>query len=309
MGMRSMRITARSAIILAALTLTGNVVQANTWGKVARGFQLFDYQFSGERNYLGNGWTLNADVIYTGQTYNMGLATLQLGADSPARANMSMGYTLRGIPKASFDFSTSGPLSYNFEIDTGLQDFRTVRGSILYDVHTDVNLLGFYDTHVQISNRGDYSTSGLLGQDGGTLAFDIGTIDVSGNVYADALAALFQPLFDAAGTENPFAKFSSAAAKTASLEASTQELRSKVAAGEILTDTEIEQLINNTVTLAVLKGESFDAALADALPPPTTSDSEPLRTTSFEINQVPEPATGLLTLAMGLALVVRRRPR
>jgi len=131
-------------------------VQADVWRDVLVGFEAVGYQFSGEKYILGNGWDINANAVYTGQNFDFGFADLTLGSPaSPVASNFSFGYTMRGIPSANFSWNTGGrALPYTFTVNNGFQDFTTIDGSILVDVSTDVNILGFYDTRIQISNRG-----------------------------------------------------------------------------------------------------------------------------------------------------------
>lgn len=280
-------------ILSVVVLVSATAAQADIWMGLGRGLELFDYQFSGERNILGNGWTINASAFYNNRTFDFGLADVTLTGPSL----ISVGYTLRGIPSATFDFTSAGQsVSYNFNINTGLQDFNAT-GRILYNVSTDVNILGFYDTQIQLSNRGTYSTDGFGMIDDGTLDYDIGPIDVSGNIFADMVAAVLQPLYTATGTENPFAKFSGKATRTAALEATTAELRSRIEAGEILSDEEMATLVNNTITAALLNSQSIDDGIASL---------SFLDAAVVEPMTVPEPASLMLLSLGGLLL---RRPR
>lgn len=299
-SIRHARILAVGAVVLAACTAS---VQAEVWRDVVRGMNLLDYNFDAERNYFGKGWDLSATAVYTGQQYDFGFAELSLGSGV---SRFDMGYTLRGIPKAEFSWTTGGTaLPYTLSFNNGIQDFQTVSGSILIDVNTEVNMLGFYDTQIQISNRGTYGTDGFLADQEGDLAFDVGPIDVSGNVFADALAAVTQPFWTAANTENPFTKFSQTATKTAQATATVEELRARIEAGDILTDEEMAQLVNSTLVAAILKGDSVDSDLFKGLSFPTKESASPLLVADI----VPEPATALLVLGFGVLALPRRRPR
>jgi len=299
---------------MAAVTVlaSATVVQADLWKDVTRGFELFGYQISGERNLLGNGWTINANTVYSDRRFNLGFADLRLGTGGlPAPVNFSAGYTLRGIPSAQFTWNTGSPaqpLGYVLDLNSGLQD-TTFTGSILIDMATNINALGFYDLSLQVSNRGTYRTDGLGGTTTGTLDFDVGPIDVSGSVFADALAAVTQPFFAATGTENPFVKFSERASKVAEATTTASQLRARIAAGEILSDQEMTQLVNNTVVAAMLNGEPTDKLLGDLMAPYSLQASDsvafyPMATA--EGQSAPEPASAALML---LALPAFARPR
>lgn len=295
------------ALGFAVLTVGTSAVQAEVWQDVFIGMRLFDYQLNAQRNYLGDGWDLTSTAVYAGQEYDFGFGELTLGsAGSPVASTFSAGFTRRGIPKAEFSWSTGGrPLPYSLTINNGIQDLTTINGSILVDVDTDVNILGFYDTRVQISNRGSYVTEGFLADEEGSLAFDVGTINVSGNIYADALAVVTQPLWAAAGTENPFTKFTNQAAKTASVNATMDELRARIEAGEVLTDEEMATLVNSTLVSALLGGEMGDGKLLQGLFLPTEKSVTEMRSIAL----APEPTTALLLFGAGGLAVVRRSRR
>jgi len=304
--MKSRHLPSVLVVSFVAFTASTAAVHAAPWREVAIGLNLFDYQINGERNLLGRGWDINATAVYSGQRYNFGFADLVLGSPaSPTVSNISVGYTTRGIPRAEFNWSTGGrALPYTFRINNGIQDFTTINGSILVDVSTDINVLGFYDTRVQISNRGQYSTDGFLADEQGNLAFDIGPIDISGNIYADALAAVTAPLWAATGTQNPFAKFSERATKTAQVNATVDELRARIEAGEILSDDDMARLVNSTLVSAILTGDANAGRFLTDFALPTSKQS----VGTMRLAQIPEPTSALLVLGTGM-LLMRRRPR
>jgi hypothetical protein len=296
--MRSANLRCAFVIGIAASIIPA--AQADIWRDVVVGMEAAGYQFSGNKNYLGKGWTIDANALYTGQKYNFGFADLTLGSNTNSvPSNFQVSYTTRGIPSANFTWNTGGEaLPYTLRVNNGLQDFTTVNGSILVDVSTDINVLGFYDTRVQISNRGDYSTDGFAATDSGSLAFDVGPIDISGNIYADVLAAITQPLWTAAGTENPFAKFSEKAARSTAL-SSLNDLRNRVNAGEILSDEDMATLVQGTVLSALFDGQQGQGLFQGLL----SSKATTMRTMSV----IPEPSSALLILGLASALVARRR--
>lgn len=297
------------AVIFAALTVFGSAAQADVWRNVALGMNLLDYNFDAQRNYLGNGWDVTATAVYSGQEYDFGFAELVLGSSaSPTASNFTFGYTTRGLPKAEFSWNTGGKaLPYTLEFNNGFQDFTTLNGSILVDVSTDVNILGFYDTRVQISNRAQGSTDGFLGNEDGDLSFDVGPIDLSGNIYVDALAAITQPLWSATNMENPFVKISQAATKTAAANATIDELRARIEAGEILSEEEMTTLVNSTLLSALLSGDASQGNLFQDLL--TTMETKETTVSTRAVMGVPEPATALILLGAGGLLIVRRSRR
>jgi hypothetical protein len=306
--MRSIKQRCLPAVVFAVLTVSTSAVQAEVWRDVFIGLNLFDYQVNGQRNYLGKGWDINATAVYAGQEYDFGFAELTLGSPvAPTASNISVGYTTRGIPKAEFGWNTGGrALPYTLEFNNGFQDFTTIDGSVLVDVSTDVNVLGFYDTRIQISNRANYSTDGFLANQDGNLNFDVGPIDVSGNIYADALAVVTAPLWAATGTDNPFAKFSERATKTAELNATIDELKARIAAGEILSDEEMAQLVNSTLVSAILQGEPGQSNLFQGL---AMAFNKPGDTSAARLMVVPEPSSAFLLFGLGALFIAKRRRR
>jgi len=306
--MKSTRINWLVGMTLAATWVPVTTVQADLLPTVIRGMQLFDYQFSGEKNVLGDGWTLNANAFYNNRRFNMGVADLYL----TGQVNSSVGYTLRGIPSAEFSLNTGGqPLAYSLIFNNGIQDV-TLSGGALVDIFTDINALGFYDMNFQISNRGEYTSDGFLCSDTGTLDYDMGPINVSGNIFADAVAALTQPLFTATGTENPFAKFSARATKAIEAENTANEIRSRIVAGEVVSDEEIAQLVNNTLVAAMLNGQPTDNLFDDLIIPEGLLAPETLVTfqpvvAGGALQQTPEPFSASLMMLPLAGLIYPRR--
>ena len=302
--MPSMRSKTIAILILAGTLAPISAARADLQKNLLLGLNLFDYRFDLNRNLLGNGWDFTASAFYGGQTYRMGLADLTL---SGASSTLSAGYTLRGLPSARFSLVTNAPLNYTLNANYGFQDF-VAEGSILIDIETNINALGFYDQVFQISNRGEFTTDGLGPTDAGTLDFDVGPIVVSGNIYADLLAALTEPFFAATGTENPFAKFSQRATKVASVTDTIEALTAKAASGEALSDDQVGALVNNTI-LAAMLGEEPSSHLFDDVfvPSSVLGDVGEGQYDAFAAPIIPEPATlTFMALAM-IAFYPRRR--
>ncbi|HOB75012.1 MAG TPA: hypothetical protein PKG54_10840 [Phycisphaerae bacterium] len=290
---------------LFAILLAGAApAQAELYKDVARGLALLDFQFSGQRNVLGDGITVNANAFYNNRQFDFGVGELTL----TGQVRASAGFTRRGIPGADFTLNTgSVPLNYTFRTTNGLADI-TATGSVLINIDTDINALGFYNQRLQISNRGTFETTGaaLGGGDSGTLAFDVGPIDVSGNIFADILTGLTQPFFAATGTENPFEKFS-AQAKLMKSTRTVEELQARLAAGDVLSDEELSALINNSIVAAILGGEPSSNLFDQFMLPDGLIDSK-TGETNARMTVAPEPATfSALALAL-VAGLMRRRP-
>jgi len=294
----------RSIFVLTVL-FSQAAAHAGVYKDVQRALALFDIRVSGEKNPLGDGATVEGNAFYNNTRFNFGLTDLTLNG----ALHGSVGWTRRTLKDLEFTLDTGGaPLSYVFNINDGIQDL-TATGSVLININTDINALGFYDRKVQISNRGTYTSDGFFPTKSGTLDFDVGPTDVSGNIFADILGVVTEPLFAATGTVNPFFKFSSKATKEIEAQKTADELRARVAAGEVLSDQEIATLVNNTIMAAVLGQEPSDHLFDDVLLPQELADSLQIEQTLADrllLTPTPEPTTGLL-LGMGLIGLLRRR--
>lgn len=294
-------------LLAATVFLPAGTIQAGIWKDVALGLNLFDINISGERNLLGNGWTINANAVYNNREFDMGCADLTLNGI----LNASAGYTMRCCPEGKFSLNTGNtPLTYKFVLDTGVQNFYA-EGSVLINIDTSINTLGFYDQTLQISNRGVYGLEGWAAEAEKSMDFDVGPIDVSGNIFLDIIALLTEPFFDAIGQGNPFSKLSQASAKSVQLLTESEALQARMAAGEQLTDQEIATMVNNAILAAFLGGRpngDWSAAILAATPEYPSGENGATSLTTLEGRAVPEPISlSLLAFGMVLGLAVRRR--
>ncbi len=293
--------------VIAASTLISAPARGELFRDLATGLQLFNYRFVGERNILGDGLDITAFANYNNEEFNFGLAQLTLNGQVFATG----GFTRRVLPEFHFSLNTGGdgnvqPLAYNWEFNNGIQDL-TMTGQVAVNVDTSINMLGFYDQTFQISNRGSYETDGFALIDEGTLDFDVGPVNLSGNVFLDILAAASEPFFEGSDLTNPFSKLTGRATKVAELTKITDDLQSRIAAGEILTDEELGTLINYSVLTAMIEGKSIDQALANlTLPEGLRSEDGNWNFTVTEVTTTPEPSAILLAF-LTLPLLRRRR--
>ncbi|HSW44936.1 MAG TPA: hypothetical protein VLM89_05145 [Phycisphaerae bacterium] len=283
-----------AVIVTAAMLCPPQAARADLTESLLIGLNLLDYNSQFTKNYLGKGWDFDSTAYYSGQTYRFGLADLTLGSGGATPVSISAGYTLRGLPSARFSMQTTNPLAYTLNANYGMQDL-VATGSILIDVDTNINALGFYDMAFHISNRGVFQTEGLGPTDQGTLDFDAGPIVVSGNIYADILAALAQPFFTAAGTENPFAKFSQKATRGL-----TDAVDLNGLAAGTLSEDQVGQAINNMIVAALLGQDPGPNLLNELILPNDLLPMDGLSEDTMRWAQpVPEPTTiGLLALAL-----------
>ncbi len=121
------------------------------------------------------------------------------------------------------------PVSYTFGSSV-FPDSSSLDGTLFVDAGFSLNELGFYDFELEYSSRqsitdADGSTSP------GPLNGDFGPINISGNIYADVLTLVTDPLFAAADMENPFAQLSSQSQLKAILDGSPLDATSQAGLG------------------------------------------------------------------------------
>jgi len=287
---------------LTLLTLPA-VAQAGTFEKVLFGLSEAGFNFVAEPNYISGGNDLIVSQTFSGQTLDFGATELTL-AGSPTFTFTTGG---RGLDLLEVSLNTGGsPFNYTLSTDTGNQ-ISTITGSFLLDASAKVNEFGYYDLVFDVSSRQSINNEGRFSNDSTTQDFDIGPINVRGNLYADLLAAVTDPIFKALGTDNVFAQFSSSGQFASQLDAKVAALSAKVKRGEALTDEELAEL-GSTVSLAGAFGfEPPDLSfLGDAQLTHDLLNSGDV--TLSQPRAVPEPATGLL-LAAAVPYVLRRRRR
>lgn len=196
----------RAAAVLAiSFSFVSSVVQADTIHNVATALDYAGFDARGSRNPLSGGVDLLITRQFNGNLFDFGGA--ELAVQGPISLQVSTGG--RVLPQFDVAFSTAAnarsqatPLSYNYSSDIGPQS-TSISGSMLIDGNFSINALGFYDLTLRSSARNTITRDGVV-TDSGTIDSDVGPITVSGNVFADVLAILTDPLFEQSGRENPF---------------------------------------------------------------------------------------------------------
>ena len=202
--------------------------------KVATALDFVGFDLIGQRNPLSSGIDFLATNTFDGALFDFGAADLSLSG--PLSLQVSTGGRFLSQFDVSLTTAVNGrsdaiPLSYEFNTDIGAQSSQ-VSGTVLADVDFSLNGLGFYDLGITYSSRQNVTKDGLLANGGTTNDFDLGPINISGNLYADVLAILTDPIFDRAGQANPFEKFSGRAQLSEILlQASATDLQTALADG------------------------------------------------------------------------------
>jgi hypothetical protein len=193
------------AISAAVPTVRGGVIE-----DFATGLRFTGFDIQANRNFLSGGLDLSVSNTFLGNELDFGPGDLTL--QGPISLTVSTGG--RRLSELEFAFRTAvdatsptSPIRYAFNLDTGVQSVE-LDGTVLVDAALTLNRLGFYDLQLALSSRQTATQEGLLGDTTTNRDFDIGPINVSGNIFTDALALLTDPLFQAAGRSNPFAALS-----------------------------------------------------------------------------------------------------
>ncbi|MEK7731116.1 MAG: hypothetical protein AAB363_04595, partial [Planctomycetota bacterium] len=188
----------------------GGSARAEVKKNVATALDFAGFDLIGQRNPLSGGIDFLATSNFDGAPFDFGAADLSLSG--PLSLQVSTGGRFLSQFDVSLTTAVNGrtnatPLSYVLNNNIGAQTSQ-VSGTVLADVNFSLNGLGFYDLGITYSSRQNVTKDGLLANGGTTNDFDLGPINISGNLYADALAILTDPIFDRAGRANPFERFS-----------------------------------------------------------------------------------------------------
>jgi hypothetical protein len=291
-------------------------------------FNIYDQRL--EYNRTGGGYTyqnvrfFGPDSFNNPNTLDLGPLKIQLGGIDPAIqatgqpigiANR-VGYTTRFIPEVFFDSTTgqrafdnfSGvssfvptPLLYTVTMTTGVQDFEW-SGAARIESSGRINAMGFYKYDLQFTNVGQHTADGVLVQNEEATDFDIGPINVEGNLLMDALAGVLQGLGQGASAV-PERVFSAASGKTKT----GRELAQELNGGATLTDEEMEFLVQEMLANAIrsdpigfaMNGLPQDLPGFEGLHLDLTADTDAPATGEAS---VPEPGTLLLLATLAVTL-------
>lgn len=264
-------------IALATITTTAPRATAGPIENIALGLGFAGFDLQGSNNVLSGGADFRIVRNFQGTLLDFG--TWDLAMQGPISFEVSTGGRIVNNIDIAFQTAvtrnnTSQPLNYVYNFDVGGQQTQ-VTGSVLIDGQLSLNGFGFYDLTIDYSSRQDAIESGNLINDTLEQDFDLGPINVSGNIFADALAVLVDPLFERAGRQNPLTAFSGA--------------------------LQLDELMNPGTDGSLL---NLDGLLRDATFASAAEDSLPGQGTFAA--PVPEPAT-LLLMAGALPLLLRRR--
>jgi len=224
--------TLSRSIVGLAIAMGGSAF-AEDRNNLATTLDFIGFDLIGQRNPLNGGIDFLATSNFDGTPFDFGVVDLSL--NGPLSLQVSTGERFVPFFDISLTTAVNGntdatPLGYVFNTDLGAQSSQ-VSGTVLADVDFSLNSLGFYDLGITYSSRQNVTKDGLLANDGTTNDFDLGPINISGNVYADVLAILTDPIFNQAGQTNPFERFSGRAQLSEILQASATDVQTALADG------------------------------------------------------------------------------
>ncbi len=270
--------------------------QAGLFEDAVRGLEYSGFQFYGRNNPLSDGAEFALNRNFQGETLDFGASELTL--TGPIGFNFSTGG--RDLPVLDFSLSTNDQaFQYVFETSSGAQDYL-VEGNFLLDATGSINTFGFYDLRLQLSSRQDVFLDGRY-VDGTEeqLDYDIGPIDIHGNIFADLLARAFDPLFTLLGIENVFDSFSGRSQREDLMQFLASDAQTTLNAEEDVAADEVARLLGLSDVFGKLGDEVPDLSFLD----------QALAKGQVAFAPVPEPGVMLFLLGPAVYVVGRRRRR
>lgn len=262
-------------------TPSGNFLTPTGNGGVQNGNRFGRIQF--QRNGPGQGWEIQfnrafgADSTGRPEILDLGAYSLELNGATAFTGS----YTTRGVPVGNFEGSISN-LNYIMRADTGAQDFE-LRGTLNGGTALQINAAGFYTARINLTNQVSSLTADGLIVDGNVPTnFDIGPINVKGNIYFDLISSLL----GAAGVDTT----------------TINQLFPKSPADQI--GASLQQSLDKLLSLRL--AEEQTAMLRENAPLDLSTATPGGTLTAAPGGQIPEPAV-LGGLATCLLFLLRRR--
>lgn len=275
----------RAMLVVALCAIAPATARADVFRDIAFGLGFAGFQLQGQENILSGGADFAMLTQFQGNELDFGSA--QLTMTGPISLGFSTGG--RGLNVMKIDFQTalndqiaSSPLTYTWNADVGGQQTQ-INGSLLIDGSLEFNGFGFYDLQVDYSSRQTVNTDGRFSNDQEFNDFDVGPMHLRGNIFADLLSLILDPLFANSEIDNPFASFSG------------QTQLKRLADGATISARE---LVLGPPTNAGL----IEAGLSGSIDAQLPLDTGPLPNGAT----VPEPGTLFLMLGGALAISSRR---
>lgn len=246
-------------------------------------------------NELGRGYRLELDRTFgrdsSGRPETYDLGNFELTVFGSVQSTLE--FTRRGILTGNAEIRTNN-LSYSLSGKSGAQDFE-LSGQLNVSQDLEINKLGFYTLQLEINNAASQLiTEGLVAEGSPDTDFDIGPIDIKGNIFFDVfLAALTAFGVDTSELEGIFPK--------SPIDVINDEIEKALRGqAQVLGETSIIGIESGALSsAAALEAKNFVSDLILEI-----DDAEDYGLTA-DGDRVPEP-TSLLVLAL-LGLVAARR--
>ncbi len=252
---------------LMSMGLFSSVVRGDLIDNVGTGLAVTNFNVQGRHNVLSGGSDLLINNNFQGNPLDFGIGNLAL--QGPVSLDVSTGR--RFLPTLDFSFSTALngdsqaiPIQYSLTTDVGGQATE-ISGSLLFDASLSVNRFGFYDVDFTYSSRQQVDSDGRFSNGSENFDFDAGPISVSGNIFADVLALVTDPIFVATDTLNIFESFSGAAALKTIFDGQDSVTISRLSNGESIFDGPVADV---TGGLRGFNDRNLDGAAFSVVPEP-----------------------------------------
>jgi hypothetical protein len=146
-------------------------------------------------NQPGRGWDLELDRSFgtdsRGRPETLDLGPLELTLDGQTQT--TAGFTRRGFLTGNLNSVVNG-LDYTLAGKTGAQDVL-VTGTLDAQTNLEINQFGFYNLTLAVANTNSTTTvDGVIANDSEVSDFNIGPINVQGNIFVDAFVGLLGTL-------------------------------------------------------------------------------------------------------------------
>lgn len=302
-----------SVVLFAATSAPGGIFNDVVRGLDVAGFQIVGLEnpvsnktsVAAGANFQGNpidfgdfDVTMAGPVTFLFESGGRGIPTLDIGISS-GLININ--------PNRVFTIGQPQGMLYAVNFDSGLNT-TNITGNMLFDGRLSINAFGSYDLRMQFSNRGTTTQVGRFDDvEPVDFDFDLGPVNIEGNIIADLLATVTDPLFEAVGFENIFASFSGRIGREEQLRSAAQRIRIKLENGGQLTQDDLSMLTGMAMVADMLGDDVPDLSfVSQAVEAGQFEGGDDLPQSTNDNIRVPEP-TAVLLLCVGAASLLRRR--
>ena len=308
------RQSAVTAIAMVTILAISTSARAGIFDDVVEGLRFSGFLIATNKDDMSNTATVVAANNFQGNTINFGdfdltvagpvTAMLTTGGREIPTLNLTLSTGLLNInPNGVVTVGPAQPLAYTFNFDSGTNT-TNVTGNFLFDSRFSINTFGSYDLRFQFGNRQTTTLDGRFdGTTGQNFDFDIGPVDFEGNLFADLLATITDPFFEATGSENIFALFSGRTFRENQTASTVAAFRAMVEGGGILSDDDVATLAGLAMAADFLGDDVPDLGF---LPQGLGQSGGSASAAGSSNPSIPEPTT-LILLSLGAASAIRRR--